>query len=161
MATTIPLTNQTSLNQPRLMDNTERLNMLRLQETEYTEEELNFMYMMHNQDYYKRENLQNPECIEDMKQKVNVNHRIWKKHTISNLDNAKRKIFDEIREELDNDGLMHVSNDQIMRAMYVTPAKKKCLEKIRNTEQVRVKHNLNDLQESDFEYLIQMKCFAD
>ena len=47
------------------LDNFGRLLQLRLQETDYTDEELVFLYQMHNQEYYKRENLQNPKSVEE------------------------------------------------------------------------------------------------
>lgn len=36
-----------------------------MKETEYTDEELTFIYLMHNQAFYKRDNLQNPKTVEE------------------------------------------------------------------------------------------------
>lgn len=114
---------------------------------------------MHNQSFYKRENLQQPKVINEMQLSGNPNK--WKKKLFYNMDSAERVRFADIRQELDKSGLMHVSNNQIIRAMSVCPDKDKCLDKIRRTEDNRLQMNLNDLQEGDFEELIRMNCLVD
>ena len=89
------------------------------------------------------------------------NPQKWKKRLYSNLDASQKYVFDETRKELDIYGMAYVSNNQIMRAMTVSPTIEKCLQTVRKTEENRIQLNLNDLQESEFEDLIRMNCFVE
>ena len=49
-------------------DELARLKELRLKELEYSDEELEFMYKMHLQTEYRRENLQNPKSLDQLQE---------------------------------------------------------------------------------------------
>ena len=141
-------------------DDLVRLKELRLKETEYTEEELEFMYKMHNQTYYRKENLQNPKSLDQLiENEQGENPGSWTKWTLSRLTEEQKERFYRVRNQLDNEGLIFLSDNMIMRCYSKAwDQHDLCIQRMHETEVLRLSDKCTFLQEQEFQELLDMNC---
>lgn len=96
------------------------LETLRQKEGPYTEDELAFMYKLHNQETYKIENIQHSEHLYQNKEGDNErNPGKWGKYIKSRMNEDQKKIFDELRATLKEEGHDYLSDNFVMRNLGV------------------------------------------
>ena len=118
------------------------------------------MYRMHLQTEYRKDNLQNPRTLDELKEDERGEHPgSWKKWTLSRLTEDQRMKFNLIRNQLDEEGMAYVSDNQVMRCLSKSwDEHNLCMDRLRETEILRTSNKCNEMHETEFADLIASNC---